>query len=385
MSLRQAGYQSYLAGGAVRDLLMGKVPNDLDLATSATPDQVEALFEKTVMVGRAFGVARVILDGADIEVATFRKDGPYEDGRRPVHVHFCDAKEDAFRRDFTINAMFLDLDTHKVVDYVEGQKDLQRQQLRTVGDPGQRFGEDKLRILRALRFHSQLGFEIQSETRAAMQSLASQLKQVSQERLRDEWQKLLKGPDAQSAITYTHGLGIWSVLFAGWPYLKDQYVQYFPSDFFKEPDQAWSLWFCIHIKEDEKRLSELVRSWKLSTESRDKVLATFRALLKTPSLREGAPVDWALYLGQKHNLFALKVFEKIQGAQLSPSYWETKEKALAYFIEGKLPGALVSGQDLILMGYRPGPEMKVKLDELYRIQLEQGIQDKEELLKQLNG
>lgn len=162
------GHRALIAGGAVRDLLLGREANDIDIGTSATPEQVEALFEKTVMVGRQFGVSRVILQDADIEVATFRKDGPYKDGRKPESVQYSSEQEDAHRRDFTINGMFYDPLSKKVVDFVQGQEDLNKKIIRAIGDPQLRFEEDKLRILRAVRFHSQLNFSIEKETFVAI-------------------------------------------------------------------------------------------------------------------------------------------------------------------------------------------------------------------------
>lgn len=180
-SLKLAGYECYLAGGCVRDALLGRPASDLDVATNATPEQIEKLFPKTIAVGKSFGVMRVLSRGSDIEVATFRKDGLYKDGRRPEDVSFSSPEEDAKRRDFTVNALFFDLSKEKVIDFVSGLEDLKQQTLRAVGDAFLRFEEDKLRILRALRFASQLGFVIESKTFQAIKISAPQVVQVSPE------------------------------------------------------------------------------------------------------------------------------------------------------------------------------------------------------------
>ncbi len=191
------GYTAYLAGGCVRDFLLSRSPNDFDVATSATPEQVEKLFSKTVAVGRDFGVMVVVeeINGSSeqVEVATFREDGKYQDGRRPETVNFTNAKEDALRRDFTINALFYDFKNKEILDFVGGKQDLQKRIIRTVGLPEKRFSEDHLRILRAIRFSSQLGFEIEGETFQACVRLAGLVQSVSGERIQEEMKKLLHG------------------------------------------------------------------------------------------------------------------------------------------------------------------------------------------------
>jgi poly(A) polymerase len=192
--LRAAGHEAYLAGGCVRDALLRRRPKDFDVATSARPAEVERLFPRTVGVGKAFGVVRVREGGAEVEVATFRVDGPYRDGRRPSSVRFCGAEEDAKRRDFTVNGMFADPARRCVVDFVEGRKDLARRVLRAIGDPRARFREDHLRMLRAVRFAAQLGFRIEPRTWRAVVAMAARIRKVSAERVRDELTKLLLSP-----------------------------------------------------------------------------------------------------------------------------------------------------------------------------------------------
>ncbi|MCA8911872.1 MAG: CCA tRNA nucleotidyltransferase [Planctomycetes bacterium] len=192
--LREAGHEALLAGGCVRDLLLKRDPKDYDVATSADPDQVEALFKRTVAVGKQFGVIKVLdddTDGYDVEVATFRYDGPYLDGRHPSSVRFTNAAEDAARRDFTINALFLDPESGEVIDHVGGRADLDAKVIRAVGEPRRRFEEDKLRLLRAIRFASGLNFDIETETFKAIGEMAGEIKVVSAERIQAELTKLL--------------------------------------------------------------------------------------------------------------------------------------------------------------------------------------------------
>lgn len=189
--LRAAGHEALLCGGAVRDRLMGRAPVDYDVATSATPAEGLRLFPKAVSVGARFGVLVVPCEAGDVEVATFRADGRYVDGRHPVEVSYSDPPTDARRRDFTVNGLFEDPETGEVLDFVGGREDLRRRLVRAIGDPAARFREDHLRILRAVRFAAQLGFAIEPGTQRAVRDLAPVLAEVSAERVRDELTKLL--------------------------------------------------------------------------------------------------------------------------------------------------------------------------------------------------
>ncbi len=190
-TLSQAGHRAVFAGGCVRDALLGLHPHDYDVATSATPDEVERLFGRVVSVGKAFGVQVALFGDVQIEVATFRWDGPYIDGRRPVSVEFRDEQQDALRRDFTVNALFFDPGKDEVIDYVGGREDLARRVVRAVGDPRARFGEDHLRLLRCVRFAAQLDFQIDPDTFAAVRELAHLIKKTSPERVREELLRIL--------------------------------------------------------------------------------------------------------------------------------------------------------------------------------------------------
>ncbi len=200
--LRQAGHESYLCGGCVRDALLSKKPKDYDIATAAAPERVEELFARTIPVGKAFGV--ILVEGGDgehYEVATFRTESGYADGRRPDAVVFASAEEDARRRDFTMNALFYDPFEHRVLDFVGGVADIGRRLLRTVGDPDERFREDHLRLLRAARFASRTGFALEESTRRAVRELAGLVESVSPERIAAELEGMLTGGFSREAFS----------------------------------------------------------------------------------------------------------------------------------------------------------------------------------------
>jgi len=197
--LRDAGYTAYFAGGCVRDRLLGREPQDFDVATDAPVAEVQQLFSKTVPVGAQFGVVLVLMDGEPVEVATFRADSIYVDGRHPASVHFSSPVEDAQRRDFTINGMFLDPVTDTIIDYVGGQDDLRLGIIRAIGDPQARISEDRLRMLRGVRFAARLRFEIEPATFAAIQTAAASITDISWERIGDEIIRILTDSQAGSA------------------------------------------------------------------------------------------------------------------------------------------------------------------------------------------
>jgi len=192
--LQTAGFAAFWVGGCVRDFLLGREPQDYDIATDARPARVEKLFQRTLPVGRKFGVMIVVEAKQQFQVATFRAEADYQDGRRPGKVVFSSAEADAQRRDFTVNGLFYDPIAKKLHDWVGGEKDLRAKIIRTIGPPEERFAEDHLRLLRAVRFAAQLGFEIESQTFAAVKTLAPKIKLISAERIRDELIKLFAPP-----------------------------------------------------------------------------------------------------------------------------------------------------------------------------------------------
>jgi poly(A) polymerase len=206
--LQSAGFAAFWVGGCVRDFLLGREPQDFDIATDAKPEQVEKLFKRTIAVGRKFGVMVVVEGGHQFQVATFRAEADYQDGRRPEKIIFATAEADALRRDFTVNGLFYDPISQQTHDWVGGEKDLRAKIIRTIGKPEERFGEDHLRLLRAVRFAAQLNFEIEPKTFAAVKSLAPKIKLISAERIRDELLKLFRPPHAARGLVLLRNSGL---------------------------------------------------------------------------------------------------------------------------------------------------------------------------------
>ena len=208
LRLQESDFAAFWVGGCVRDFLLGREPQDFDIATDAKPEQVEELFKKTIPVGRKFGVIIVVEGGQQFQVATFRAEADYQDGRRPEKIVFANAEADASRRDFTVNGLFYDPLTRKIHDWVGGEKDLHAKIIRTIGAPEERFGEDHLRLLRAVRFAAQLNFEIEPQTFTAIQKLAPKIKLISAERVRDELLKLFRPSHAGRGLVLLRNSGL---------------------------------------------------------------------------------------------------------------------------------------------------------------------------------
>lgn len=206
--LKEAGFEAYFVGGCVRDFLRGVIPGDYDIVTSAFPDQVIGLFERTVAIGAKFGVVMVVACGHSFEVATFRSDDAYEDGRHPSQIHFSSAREDVLRRDFTVNGLLMDPSTSEILDYVDGRADLERKIIRAIGDPTVRFNEDYLRMLRAIRFAANLDFALDDAARDAIARNAVKIKEISAERVQEELNKILTRGGARRGFEMMAETGI---------------------------------------------------------------------------------------------------------------------------------------------------------------------------------
>ena len=249
--LRQEGYSAYFAGGCVRDQLMGIPPKDYDVATNARPEQVMRLFPHTVAVGAEFGVVLVLSEGQQVEVATFRSDGNYADGRHPDEVIYTDdARLDVMRRDFTINGLLWDPLTETLLDYVGGCDDIRNRFIRTIGDPSQRFREDKLRMMRAARFSARFGFELEAATRDTIQVMADQILQVSKERLRDELIKILTEGYASRGIQLLETLRLLRPIL---PEISDLQGVEQPPEFHPEGDVWVHTLLMLQLMDETKR------------------------------------------------------------------------------------------------------------------------------------
>ena len=362
--LKSSGFKAFLAGGCVRDGLLARSPNDLDIATDARPEQVESLFAKTVDVGKSFGVIRVLFDGCDLEVATFRKDGTYIDGRRPVDIQFSDAEQDALRRDFTMNALFYDADKNEVLDFVDGCPDIERKLIRAVGIAEQRFDEDQLRMLRAIRFAAQLGFEIEEATMKAIQKHAWRIGSVSGERVKDELTKFFKASEKIPVLSVFKTSGLESALF---PQIKR-------GPWYDVPVQSFIEGLCIYLCHDleNAHLDEYLNLLKLSSREKKFFESFKKTLLGKSKLK-------SLSLGKQLQLYAdpgARWACQVLVFQAEPQLCEEISILHQEWLRcGEvLPKPFLSGQTFLDMGLKDGKQVGVFLQEAYELQLSQVLQ-----------
>jgi tRNA nucleotidyltransferase/poly(A) polymerase len=399
--LREAGHVAYFAGGCVRDMLLGLEPKDYDVATDAPPDRVRQLFTNTQAVGAAFGVILVRQRKSVIEVATFRTDLEYKDGRRPEGVVFTTAEEDAKRRDFTINGLFFDPIENKVIDYVGGHEDLKRKVIRAIGDPHQRLAEDHLRMLRAIRFAARFAFEIEKETLAAIRENAPKLAQISPERIGEELRAMLRPPTRKRAYALLRESGLMNVVMRFMPEKADYGANtrygllgaMNPSDgmlSFGAALAAIALDHRFHathrldagfltIAEAQHVNRALRQALKLSNEESDILMgvlnlwplladptvARMKRFLATPTSQEARLLLAALAACDIMNMRITALFEAmrpLEGQEIAPP-------------------PLLTGDDLTAAGLRPGPVFKRVLDAVYDAQLEDRISGKEQALE----
>ena len=403
--LKDKGHLVYFAGGCVRDDLMKKPPQDFDLATSAPPTEVEKLFPKTIPVGKQFGVILVVEENKPFEVATFRREGGYWDGRHPSEVTFSDPQEDAKRRDFTVNGLFYDPFEKKVIDYVGGERDIKDKVIRAIGDPDLRFEEDKLRLLRAVRFASVLGFEIHPETWRAIGSKASKINEVSPERIRDELVKMFTGPHPARGFMLLSSSGLMKEILPELEAMKgvDQPPEFHPEgDVFihtrmlleklENPSAILALGALFHdvgkpptfaIRDGRIKFYEhapigaemtrrIMRRLRFSNEEIEAVSACVENHMKFADVQK-------MRTGKLKRFVTRPTFEeelKLHMIDCQSShgkldnYYFLLEKLKDYAHEELKPRPLITGHDLMALGMKPGPAMKPLLEELYDLQLE---------------
>lgn len=383
-----AGHQAVLAGGCVRDLLLGQAPKDYDVATNALPPQIVALFRATREVGAQFGVVLAKQRGRWVEVATFRSDGTYHDGRRPSSVTPTDAAHDAQRRDFTVNGMFLDPLTREVLDYVGGRADLAARVLRAIGDPEQRFSEDYLRMLRAVRFAARLDFPIEPRTLTAIQTRAANLRQIAAERVREELQMMLGAPARGRAW---HWLGICALRPHLWPGAAWTAAQAQRAQVLLErlPAEApFELALAILVADyDAARLERLARDLTLSNEQANTVawLVEHQCDLDEPA----APTLATLKRLRAHPAFeALHDWAAARYADAADAV--QRKAALAARLSAIAsdrvqPPPFVRGDDLLARGLRPGPVFRELLEALYTRQLDEELNTRTAALTALDA
>lgn len=414
--LRQHGHESLLAGGCVRDRLLGVRPKDYDVATSASPQQVQELFSRTLPVGAAFGVI-IVMDGdVQVEVATFRSEGPYADGRHPSSVRFATAEEDARRRDFTINAMFYDPLSRRLIDFVGGRSDLEKRVIRAVGDARERFREDHLRMLRAVRFASRLDFSLARSTRAALKELAPLVARTSGERIRDELEQILSHPHRAEALEMMLELGLLEVILpevAAMKGVEQGAAQHPEGDVWqhtllcmsqlRQPDLVTALatllhdagkppthspggsdgLFPRHAQVSAEIAAEVAGRLRLSSEQRKAIVwavahhmdflqihqmrrSTLKRLFSSPYFDVLAEVKRADQLGTMKPARDYRLLMRLR-------------RELAR--EELKPDPLIRGADLLKLGMLPGPDVGRILATLYEAQLEGELTDRQAALE----
>jgi poly(A) polymerase len=417
MTLRAAGHQAYLAGGCVRDLLAGREPSDYDVATSARPEEVLALFPGAVAVGAHFGVVRA----RGVEVATFRSDHSYRDGRHPEEVVFeTDPRQDVLRRDFTINGLLLDPATNEVLDFVGGRADLRDRIIRAIGDPRRRFAEDHLRMLRAVRFAARFGYAIEPETLAAIRELAPSIHRVSAERVRDELTRILTEGRARRGMELLDETGLLAEVLPECRALQgvEQPPEYHPEgdvwthtllmlDQLDHPSAplAWGallhdigkpatfrrapdrIRFDGHVEAGLRIARGILTRLKFSRDDTDRILAlvaNHMRFLDAPRMKESTLKKF-LRLDHFAEHLALHKADCLASHGGLETYEFVRAKLAALPPEQLKPAPLVTGRDLIALGLPPGPAFKRILTEAEDLQLEGRLRTRDEALAWLRA
>jgi len=377
--LRKAGHKAYWVGGCVRDMLLERQPHEIDIATSATPQQITQLFRKTIPVGAQFGVIIVVVGPHQFQVATFRKESGYANGRHPDKVSFCDEKTDVMRRDFTINGLLYDPIQKKVYDFVGGREDIRRGIIRAIGDPKERFREDRLRMLRAVRFAVQLNFRIEDATFAALKEEAAQIVVVSGERIREELGRMLSVGRNSLAAKLLVESGLFAALF---PEVKD--VEHASAVLGNLPScTVVTALAAVYHKEGEAAAAECAQRLKMSREERARLLY----LTKHHNALDGAAKKRLSFLKR---LFARPEWDELLALYEAKAKAGCGERESAAFVrrlraslkdEEINPPPLLDGNDLIEAGFSPSPAFGRVLEAVYDAQLEGRVSSKEEALE----
>ena len=373
--LRDAGFEAMLAGGCVRDMLLKRKPKDYDVATDAKPNDVAKLFRRTLKVGAKFGVVVVLVDKIQIEVATFRTESGYADGRHPSKVQFTSAREDAARRDFTINAMFFDPVAKKVIDYYKGQADLKKRIIRTVGKPAERFGEDYLRMLRAVRFSTQLGFTIETKTKAAVCAGAKNITKISGERISAELEGILVSPNRAQGLKLLMETGLAEFIFPGFccSCAEAGFAVRMLTNLPKRIDFALGLAALFAGFETDFAV-EKCEMLKLSRNQEKQI--TFLLDNRGSLLKDLSLAELKLLLSEPYfeDLFALqKAIQKSLNQSVGPLVKLRKRIKQLKGVELR-PKPLLNGHDLMALGAVPGPSLGQLAKEMYIAQLESKLQ-----------
>jgi poly(A) polymerase len=419
-TLREAGHRAYFVGGCVRDLELGREPADYDVSTDARPERVQELFPDSLAIGAQFGVILVTEGGAEVEVATFRSDIGYSDGRHPDSVVYTNsATEDVLRRDFTINGLLLDPRTNEVLDYVNGRADLRARLIRAIGEPERRFREDKLRLVRAVRFAARFNFAVEPETAAAIRHVAPEILVVSAERLRDELTKILTEGAARRGFELLDKLGLLPHVLPEIARMKgvEQPPQFHPEgDVWihtllmlemlpagASPTLAWGtllhdvgkpptfapptgpegrIRFDGHVEVGTKMAEEICRRLRFSNDETEQIsllVANHLRFKDVPQMRQST-LKRFLRLPRFEEHLELHRLDCLSSHRNLENY-EFVQRFLAETPPAEVrPARLISGDDLIALGLRPGPDFKEILRTIEDAQLEGRIKTRDEAL-----
>lgn len=377
--LREHGHEALWAGGCVRDMLLGTEPADIDVATGAPPDAIVKLFRRTRKVGVQFGVVLVGQGRHWIETATFRTDLDYRDGRRPEQVVFTTAEEDTKRRDFTINGLFYDPLERKVIDYVDGQADLDAKIIRAIGNPEERFAEDHLRMLRAVRFACRLGFTIDPATAEAITRHADRIQRISAERVREELEKMLAHPSRVEAVNWLARLGLLVHLPLGctWPDGRLARARQVLTALPKDADLILALAALLADTPatEAARMARNLRCSNQQTGDLSWLLARCGQLDQVADMRPATFKKLAVHPRFSDLLALHQAVGAADGRPLEAN--RVARRRLAGIPRDQLaPPPLVTGEDLIALGLQPGPDFSRILDTMYDAQLDGEIADR---------
>jgi poly(A) polymerase len=387
-AIRDRNHIAYFAGGCVRDQLLGNIPKDYDVATDASPEQILQIFGRrnTLLVGAEFGVAcvhrRIDGESFNVEVATFRSDGPYLDGRRPSHIKASTPEIDAQRRDFTINGMFYDPLENCIIDYVGGRADIDARLIRAIGDPSMRIDEDKLRMVRAVRFAARFGFDIELQTEAAIRASAASLQVVSSERLHDELRKICTVRSASSAIKRLYNFGLLDTI---WPALSQHWQTHEPSmeavltaiDRLKSHRIEKVLAIFVYdmithnqTSQSDAVIEELALHLKFSNDAKRTMMylaGNINQVFQSKSLAWSTLQPRAIHADVEDLIDVCEAIGAIDGDLLDGvENFSDRRKARLQNLD---PPALLTGNDLQKLGYTPGPIFKDMLEAVRAAQL----------------
>ena len=415
--LRESGHLAYFAGGCVRDIVRGETPKDFDIATDAKPENVQKLFPRTYAVGAHFGVILVVENGFQFEVATFRSDEAYIDGRHPSAVHFSSPEEDAKRRDFTINGMFYDPVAEEVIDFVGGCADIAARLLRAIGDPARRFAEDRLRMLRAVRLATVLDYQIDKQTWAALLANAASINEISAERIRDELMRIFLWPSRTRGWDLLDSSGLMRAVLPEIEGMKGckQPEQFHPEgDVFEHtrlmlqflPEKvSVPLVFSVLLHDVAKpRTATVDETGRIRFSGHDRIGAEMTEEIMRRLRFSGAEIDATVEMVRQHMVF--KDVPKMREAKLKrfmarPTFDDELElhrvdcegshrmldnyefllrKREEFASEPIIPPPLVRGDDLIALGLKPGPRFGEILEAVETRQLEGNLRTREEAL-----